>query len=124
MTPHIKAQEGEIAKTVLMPGDPFRAKMVAEKYLTKPKLVSDVRGILAYTGKYKDKEITVIGFETFLFFTGYISSISTTQFLPIFFAVFNLPLSAMRLSVSLLLLCFFAYSDSETNIKITLSRFY
>ena len=60
MTPHIKAQEGEIAKTVLMPGDPFRAKMVAEKYLTKPKLVSDVRGILAYTGKYKDKEITVM----------------------------------------------------------------
>lgn len=60
MTPHIKAQKGEIAKTVLMPGDPLRAKMIAEKYLEKPKLVSDIRGILAYTGMYKDKEITVM----------------------------------------------------------------
>lgn len=60
MTPHIKAQKGEIAKTVLMPGDPLRAKMVAEKYLKNSKLVSDVRGILAYTGFYKGKEITVM----------------------------------------------------------------
>ena len=60
MTPHIKAQKGEIAKTVLMPGDPLRAKMVAEKYLKSSKLVSDVRGILAYTGLYKGNEITVM----------------------------------------------------------------
>lgn len=60
MTPHIKAQKGEIAKTVLMPGDPLRAKMVAEKYLKNVKLVSDVRGIPAYTGFYKDKEVTVM----------------------------------------------------------------
>lgn len=60
MTPHISAKKGEIAKTVLMPGDPLRAKMIAEKYLEKTKLVSDVRGILAYTGLYKDTEITVM----------------------------------------------------------------
>lgn len=60
MTPHIKAEIGQIAKTVLMPGDPLRAKMVAENYLENPQLVSDVRGILAYTGLYKGKEITVM----------------------------------------------------------------
>ena len=60
MTPHIEAKEGEIAKTVLMPGDPLRAKYVAENYLENYKLVNQVRGILAYTGTYKGKEITVM----------------------------------------------------------------
>ena len=60
MTPHIEAKEGEIAKTVLMPGDPLRAKYVAETYLENYKLVNQVRGILAYTGTYKGKEITVM----------------------------------------------------------------
>ena len=60
MTPHIEAKEGEIAKTVLMPGDPLRAKYVAETYLENCKLVNQVRGILAYTGTYKGKEITVM----------------------------------------------------------------
>ena len=57
---HNEAQKGEIAKTVLMPGDPLRAKMVAENYLEDYKLVNQVRNMYAYTGKYKGKEITVM----------------------------------------------------------------
>lgn len=60
MTPHIEAKIGEIAKTVLMPGDPLRAKLIAETYLENVKLVSSVRNIYAYTGTYKGKEITVM----------------------------------------------------------------
>ena len=60
MTPHIEAKKGEIAKTVLMPGDPLRAKYIAENFLENVKLVSRVRNVLAYTGTYKGKEITVM----------------------------------------------------------------
>ena len=60
MTPHIEAKLGEIAKTVLMPGDPLRAKYIADTYLTDVKLVNKVRNIYAYTGHYKGKEITVM----------------------------------------------------------------
>ena len=60
MTPHIKALKEEIADTVLMPGDPKRAKFIAENYLENYKLVSDVRGILAYTGYYKNKKLTIM----------------------------------------------------------------
>lgn len=60
MTPHIEAKLGDIAKTVLMPGDPLRAKYVAETYLTDCKLVNKVRNILAYTGLYKGKEVTIM----------------------------------------------------------------
>ena len=59
-TPHIEAKDGEIANIVLMPGDPLRAKYIAEKYLTDYKLVNEVRNMLAYTGYYKDKRITVM----------------------------------------------------------------
>ncbi len=61
MTPHISAKKGEIAKTVLMPGDPLRAKFIAENFLEDYKLVNEIRGMLAYTGKYKGKDITVMG---------------------------------------------------------------
>jgi len=60
MTPHIEAKKGEIAKTVLMPGDPLRAKHIAETYLENYRLVNNVRGMFAYTGTYKGKEITVM----------------------------------------------------------------
>ena len=60
MTPHIEAKEGEIAKTVIMPGDPLRAKHIAEKYLKDAKLVNTVRNIYAYTGTYEGKEVTVM----------------------------------------------------------------
>ena len=58
-TPHIESKKEDIAKTVLMPGDPLRAKMIAEKYLENPVLVNSVRNILAYTGTYKGKRVTV-----------------------------------------------------------------
>lgn len=60
-TPHIKAKKEDIAKTVLMPGDPLRAKFIAETYLENYKLVNSVRGMLTYTGYYKDKKITIMG---------------------------------------------------------------
>lgn len=52
-TPHISAQKGEFAKTVLMPGDPLRAKFIAETFLEKARLVNNVRGIGGYTGFYQ-----------------------------------------------------------------------
>jgi len=59
-TPHNEANMGEIAKTVVMPGDPLRAKYIAENFLEDYKLVNSVRGMYAYTGTYKGKEITVM----------------------------------------------------------------
>lgn len=59
-TPHNEANIGDIAKTVVMPGDPLRAKYIAENFLENYKLVNQVRGMYAYTGTYKGKEITVM----------------------------------------------------------------
>lgn len=61
MTPHNHAKKGEIAKAVLMAGDPLRAKWISENFLQDSKLVNTVRGMNAYTGKYKDLEITIMG---------------------------------------------------------------
>ena len=60
-TPHIRAKEGDFAKTVLMPGDPLRAKYIAETYLENPVLVTDVRNMLGFTGTYKGKRVSVMG---------------------------------------------------------------
>ena len=60
-TPHNKAEKGDFAKTVLMPGDPLRAKFIAENFFEDYRLVNEVRGMLAYTGKYKGKEVSVMG---------------------------------------------------------------
>lgn len=60
-TPHNSAVEGEIAKTVLMPGDPLRAKFVAENFLTDVKQFNSVRNMFGYTGKYNGKEVSVMG---------------------------------------------------------------
>ncbi len=59
-TPHNKAQYGDFARTVLMPGDPLRAKMVAEKFLEEAVLVNNVRGVQGYTGNYKGKRVSVM----------------------------------------------------------------
>lgn len=59
-TPHINAAPSDFAETVIMPGDPKRAKMTAEKYLNKAVLINDVRGNLAYTGTYGGKKITIM----------------------------------------------------------------
>ena len=60
-TPHIKATEGQIAKTVLMPGDPLRAKFIAEKYLSDVVCFNEVRNMLGFTGTYKGKKVSVMG---------------------------------------------------------------
>lgn len=61
MTIHIGAQPGQIAETVLMPGDPYRARWAAERYLTDPVLVNEVRGMLAYTGTWNGHRVTIHG---------------------------------------------------------------
>ena len=61
MTPHIEAKKGDIAKTVIMPGDPLRAKFIAEKFLDDAMQFNSVRGMLGYTGKYRGKELSVMG---------------------------------------------------------------
>ena len=60
MSVHINAKEGEIANVVLMPGDPLRAKYIANKFLEDAKEVTNVRNILGYTGMYKGKKVTVM----------------------------------------------------------------
>ncbi|QJR44449.1 purine-nucleoside phosphorylase [Mycoplasma miroungirhinis] len=59
MTPHINAKDNEIAKYVLMPGDPLRAKYIAENYLKNVKLVSNVRNIFMYTGDYQGNKVSI-----------------------------------------------------------------
>ncbi|KUP24023.1 purine-nucleoside phosphorylase [Paenibacillus sp. DMB5] len=60
-TPHIKPNGAEIAETILLPGDPLRAKFIAETYLENPVQFNEVRGMLGYTGTYKGKKISVMG---------------------------------------------------------------
>ena len=60
-TPHNQAKKGDIAKTVLMPGDPLRAKFIAETYLENVRCFNTVRNMLGYTGTFEGKEISVMG---------------------------------------------------------------
>ena len=60
-TPHIRAEKGDFAKVVIMPGDPLRAKMIAETFLDDARLVTDVRNMLGYTGTYKGHPVSVMG---------------------------------------------------------------
>lgn len=60
-TPHIEAAAGDFAETVLMPGDPLRAKFIAENFLEDAKCVTRVRNMYGYTGTYKGKRISVMG---------------------------------------------------------------
>ena len=62
-TPHNGALKGDIAKTVLMPGDPLRAKLIAETYLTDVKCVNVVRNMYAYTGYHKERQVSVMASE-------------------------------------------------------------
>ena len=59
-TPHINAKPGDFGRTVLMPGDPLRAKFIAENFLTNPVLVNNVRGVQGYTGEYKGVKVSVM----------------------------------------------------------------
>lgn len=58
---HVVTAKGNIAENVIMPGDPLRAKYIAEKFLENPELINNVRNMLGYTGTYKGKRVTVIG---------------------------------------------------------------
>ena len=60
-TPHIEAKAGDFAETVLMPGDPLRAKFIAETFLEDVKEVNRVRNMLGYTGTYKGLPVSVMG---------------------------------------------------------------
>ncbi len=60
-TPHISAEKGEFAPACLLPGDPKRAQVIAEELLTGAKLVTDVRGMLGFTGSYAGQEVSVMG---------------------------------------------------------------
>ncbi len=80
MSVHISAKKGDIAKVVLQPGDPLRAKYIAENFLQSPRLVSQTRGIYYYTGEYQRKTISVgasgmgipsIGIYSYELFTEY-----------------------------------------------------
>lgn len=61
MTPHINAPAGAFADTILMPGDPLRAKFIADTYLERPQEVTNVRGMLGFTGHYRGKRLSVMG---------------------------------------------------------------
>lgn len=61
MSIHIKAQKGDIAETVLLPGDPMRAKWIAETFFENPVCYNEVRGMYGYTGTYKGKRVSVQG---------------------------------------------------------------
>lgn len=60
-TPHNQAEKGEIARTVLMPGDPLRAKYIAEQYLKNARPFNTIRNMLGFTGTYRGKEVSVMG---------------------------------------------------------------
>lgn len=137
MTPHNNAKKGEIAKTVIMPGDPMRAKYIAEKYLEDYKLVNDVRGMYAYTGLYKGKEVTVMAhgmgmpsigiyaYELYKFYDveeiirigscgAYLEEMKLFDII-LSTAVYTESSFALTLNNDL---CHIAYSDEELNVKI------
>ena len=60
-TPHIGAKQGEIAETILLPGDPLRAKYIAEHFLTDAKQFNTTRNMYGYTGYYQGKRVSVMG---------------------------------------------------------------
>ncbi|MHA6326199.1 purine-nucleoside phosphorylase [Roseivivax sp. CAU 1753] len=61
MSIHIGAKPGEIAETVLLPGDPYRARWAAEQFLDNPECINDVRGMLGYTGSWKGNRVSIHG---------------------------------------------------------------
>ena len=61
MSIHIAAQKGDIADKILLPGDPLRAKFIAENFLENPVLFNDIRNMFGYTGTYKGVRVSVMG---------------------------------------------------------------
>ena len=137
MTPHNSAEKGDIAKTVIMPGDPMRAKYIAEKYLTDYRLVNEVRGMYAYTGFYNGKKVTVMAhgmgipsmgiyaYELYKFYdVDEIIRIGSCGAYLEDMKLFDIILSTVcytESSFALTLnndLCHIAYSDEDLNVKI------
>ena len=137
MTPHNNANKGDIAKTVIMPGDPMRAKYIAEKYLKDYRLVNDVRGMYAYTGLYEGKEVTVMAhgmgmpsigiyaYELYKFYDvleiirigscgAYLEEMKLFDII-LSTAVYSESNFALTLNNDL---CHIAYSDEDLNVKI------
>ena len=137
MTPHNSAEKGDIAKTVIMPGDPMRAKYIAEKYLTEYRLVNEVRGMYAYTGLYQGKEVTVMAhgmgmpsmgiyaYELYKFYDveeiirigscgAYLEEMKLFDII-LSTAVYTESSFALTLNNDL---CHVAYSDEDLNVKI------
>lgn len=137
MTPHNSANKEDIAKTVIMPGDPLRAKYIAKKYLTDYKLVNDVRGMYAYTGFYNGKRVTVMAhgmgmpsigiyaYELYKFYDvdeiirigscgGYLEEMKLFDII-LSTSVYSESNFALTLNNDL---CHIAYSDEDLNIKI------
>lgn len=137
MTPHNSAEKGDIAKTVIMPGDPMRAKYIAEKYLTDYRLVNEVRGMYAYTGLYQGKEVTVMAhgmgmpsmgiyaYELYKFYDveeiirigscgAYLEEMKLFDII-LSTAVYTESTFALTLNNDL---CHIAYSDEDLNVKI------
>lgn len=137
MTPHNSAEKGDIAKTVIMPGDPMRAKYIAEKYLTDYRLVNEVRGMYAYTGLYQGKEVTVMAhgmgmpsmgiyaYELYKFYDveeiirigscgAYLEEMKLFDII-LSTAVYTESSFALTLNNDL---CHIAYSDEDLNVKI------
>ena len=137
MIPHNSAEKGDIAKTVIMPGDPMRAKYIAEKYLDDYKLVNEVRGMYAYTGLYKGKRITVMAhgmgmpsmgiyaYELYKFYDveeiirigscgAYLEEMKLFDII-LSTAVYTESSFALTLNNDL---CHVAYSDEDLNVKI------
>ena len=88
MSIHCNANIGDIERTVLMPGDPLRAKYIAENFLEDAKLVNTVRNMLAYTGTYKGKKVTVFSSVTTsprsTWFSTFTGPLWTNLFCPLF----------------------------------------
>ena len=131
-TPHIKANKEDIANIVLMPGDPLRAKFIAEKYLQDYKLVNSIRNVLGYTGFYKGKRITVFSsgmgmpsmgiycYELYKFFdVDYILRIGSCGSLNKDVKVLDVVLSSSSYTEGN-----FAYAYDEENIKEVISDEY
>ena len=137
MTPHNNANKGDIAKTVIMPGDPMRAKYIAEKYLKDYRLVNDVRGMYAYTGLSEGKEVTVMAhgmgmpsigiyaYELYKFYDvleiirigscgAYLEEMKLFDII-LSTAVYSESNFALTLNNDL---CHIAYSDEDLNVKI------
>lgn len=118
ITPHNNAQVGDFAKTVLMPGDPLRAKFIAENFLENPRLVNDVRNMLAFTGTYKGVPVSVMASGMGMPSIG-IYSYELYQFYGVenIVRIGSAGSYAERLQVRDVVLADYAYSDSTYALK-------